>query len=614
MGNMIKTINSNKNTVAWILNFAILITIVFHPRIQDPFNSPKFWVLLLSASWLSGALIMEKINLSANDKKVYKGLCIIVVLYLIFLIMSSLFSYNKNTSFFGESFRRNGTLTYIAFAVFFMSAARFVRFENLKLYLNKILLVGTITSTYAFIQLLGIDFVDWTSQNLIITTLGNTNFAGASMAIFFILSFGQIFISSFSSFKRILAFCVSAILFLAILPTNARQALMILFFGIFLILLFKAYEFNKKISYILGVVGFSASIVAVLGTLQIGPLSDLLYKQSISVRGFYWRAGIEIFKDHPLFGVGIDNYGAFFKQYREAQYPLNYGFSITSSAAHNVFIQNFATGGLFVGTLYLLLQLLVFYKGLTLIKNFKDEKRFITVIIFVGWLSFQAQSFVSIDNIGISIWGWILGGTIIGLSFSESEQYEPKNQTKKSIEVDWKKLSISICATVLTLALVLPLYSGEKNTWLARSYFNPSSNDPKLQELFIKYSNNALGTRFISSDYKNITLTNLYSFEPQKAVDELKQITNEDFRNLDTLGLLAAANEMSGNLTESIKYRNEIAKYDPWNAPNYLSLGLMYKKQGDQQKMNLMLSKILSFASNDPIAKEAKEQLILTSE
>jgi hypothetical protein len=389
---------------------------------------------------------------------------------------------------------------------------------------------------------------------------------------------------------------------------------MILFFGIFLTLLFKAYEFNKKISYIFGIVGFTSSIVAVLGTLQIGPLSDLLYKQSISVRGFYWRAGIEIFKDHPLFGVGVDNYGAFFKQYREAQYPLNYGFSITSSAAHNVFIQNFATGGVFVGTLYLLLQILVFYKGLTLIKNFKDEKRFISVIIFVGWLSFQAQSFVSIDNIGISIWGWILGGTIIGLSFTESEHYESKTQTKKSIEVNWKKLSISIGATILTLALVIPLYNGEKNTWLARGYFNPSSSDPKLQELFSKYSNNALGTTFISSDYKNITLTNLYSFEPQKAVDELKQIIKVDYRNLDTLGLLAAANEMSGNLAESINYRNEIAKYDPWNAPNYLSLGLMYKKQGDEQKMNLMLSKILSFASNDPIAKEAKEQLILTVE
>ena len=132
--------------------------------------------------------------------------------------------------------------------------------------------------------------------------------------------------------------------------------------------------------------------------------------------------------------------------------------------------------------------------------------------------------------------------------------------------------------------------------------------------MFKRYSNEAVGTIFISNDYKNITLTNLYSIDPQKVVDELKQITNEDYRNLDTLGLLAAANEMSGNLDESIFYRNEIAKYDPWNAPNYLSLGLMYKKQRDEQKMNLMLSKILSFASDDPIAKEAKEQLILTVE
>jgi O-antigen ligase len=612
MRNVIKTANSNNKIVALILNFAILITIVFHSRIQDPFNSPKFWLLLLSASWLSGVLIKGKINLRADDKKVYKKICIVIVLYLSFLIVSSFFSYNKNTSFFGESFRRNGTLTYVGFAIFFLSAAKFVRFENLKLYLNRILLVGAITSIYAFIQLLGLDFVNWSSQNLIITTLGNTNFAGASMAIFFILSFGQIFISSSSTFKRILAFGVSCILFLAILPTNARQALMILFFGIFLILVFKSYEFNKKISYVFGISGFTASIIAVLGTLQIGPLSDLLYKQSISIRGFYWRAGIEIFKDHPLFGVGVDNYGAFFKQYREAQYPLNYGFSITSSAAHNVFIQNFATGGVFVGALYLLLQVLVLYKGLMLIKNFKDEKRFISAIILVGWLSFQAQSLVSIDNIGISIWGWILGGTIVGLSFSESEQHEINAKSNKSIEVNWQKVSISTVATILTLSLVVPLYSGEKNTWLARGYFNPSSSDPKLQELFIKYSNNALRSRFISSDYKNITLTNLYSFDPQKAIDELEQIVKSDYRNLDTLGLLAAANEMSGNLTESIYYRNEIAKYDPWNAPNYLSLGLMYKKQGDEQKMNQMLSKILSFASNDPIANEAKEQLILT--
>ena len=604
---------ANTKNVAWILNFAILITVIFHPKIQDPFNSPKFWALLLSASWLLGNLIKETITLSESDQNFYKIINLIILIYLIFLIISSVFSYNQNTSFFGESFRRNGSLTYIAFAVFFLSTTKFVRFENLNIIFSRIILVGLITSSYAFIQLSGNDFIQWTSPG-IITTLGNTNFSGASMAIFFILSFGQIFVSSFSLFQRISAFVVSGFLFSAILPTNARQALMILFFGVFLILLYKVYELNKTASYFFGISGITAATVAVLGTLQIGPLSDLLYKQSVSVRGFYWRAGVEMFKDNPLFGVGVDNYGAFFKQYREAQYPLNYGFNITSSAAHNVFIQNFATSGVFVGVLYLLLQILVFYKGLTLIKNFRDEKRLISVIVFVGWLSFQAQSFVSIDNIGISIWGWILGGTIVGLSFSESNQQVSRTFTKKSIEISWQKLSISAGALMLSLVLLLPLYNGEKKTWLAMGHYNPTSTDPKLKDLFKKYSDEAISSKFISNDYRNMTLANLYSVEPQKAVNELQQINKNDYRNLDTLILLVAANEISGNLAESIYYRNEIAKYDPWNAPNYLALGLIYKKQGDEQKMNLMLSKILSFASNDPIAKEAKEQLILTAE
>ena len=93
-------------------------------------------------------------------------------------------------------------------------------------------------------------------------------------------------------------------------------------------------------------------------------------------------------------------------------------------------------------------------------------------------------------------------------------------------------------------------------------------------------------------------------------MNELSQIIAIDYRNLDTLGLLAAANEMSGKFTEAIQYRKELAKYDPWNASNYLALGLIYKKINDSQNMNLMLNKIQSFASSDPISKQAAEQLV----
>jgi O-antigen ligase len=614
MGQMKKIAPVNKKVVSLLFNFAIVITIIFYSKFQDPFNSPKFWILLLSASWLLGYLIQSKVELNRSDKSFYKKLILIVVVYLISLLISSFLSYNRNVSFLGETFRRNGSLTYIGFTIFFLSAAKFIRFENIKIGFNRVIFVGFLTSAYAFIQLSGNDFVQWTEKTSVITTLGNSNFAGASMAIILVSIFGQIFIKSLSIYNRIILIVVSVMLFLAILPTNARQALIILFFGLFLITLYKIYEFNKKLGHLAALVGSATAMLAVLGTLQIGPLSDLLYKQSISVRGFYWRAGISMFKEYPLFGVGVDNYGAFFKQYRDVQYSLNYGFGITSSAAHNVFIQNFATGGIFVGVFYLLLQILVAYKGINLLRNNQGDKRLISVIVFVSWLAFQAQSLISIDNVGVSIWGWIFGGAIIGLSFSESTESNVTSRTKKSsIEINWQRLIVSNVAILLSLLLIVPLYNGERYTWLARAYYDPNSNDIKIQEQFKKYSNQALKSKFINNDYKNIILSNLYSVDQSTAIEQLSQINRYDYRNLDTLSLLAGGNEFTGNFTEAIKIRKEIAKYDPWNALNYLSLGILYKNMNDSENMELMLAKIQSFASADPIARQASEQLVLKS-
>jgi O-antigen ligase len=613
---MAKPLLLNSKIVSWVFNFAILITIYFDSKIQDPFNSPKFWILLLSASWLLGHLVKNKVEFSESNKKFYMKTFLVIVAYLVFLAISSLLSYNKQVSFLGETFRRNGALTYTGFAIFFLVAAKFIRFENIKIGFNKLLIVGLITSAYAFVQLSGNDFVQWSDHgSSVITTLGNSNFAGASMAIFLVLIFGQVFIKSFNIYYRILASIVSTMLLFAIFPTNARQALIILSFGLFLIIATKIYELNKRIGLLVFLISGITSIFAVLGTLQVGPLKDLLYKPSISIRGYYWRAGMDMFRDHPLFGVGVDNYGAFFKEYRDPQYALNYGYGITSSNAHNVFIQNFATGGLFVGALYILLQALIMYKGLKLIKNNQSERRFIATLVFIGWLSFQAQSFISIDNIGISIWGWILGGTIIGLSFSDVKYSNliTKNQIK-SIVINWPQMFLSGGSVLLSILLIIPLYSGEKYTWLARGYFDPNNTDVKSQELFKKYSDQALNAKFINNDYKNVTLSNVYGAGyPTDALYLLSKINKKDYRNLDTLILLAVGNEQLGKLPEAVKYRNEISKFDPWNASNYFSLGLIYKKLNDSENMNLMLNKIQSFASSDPISKQAAQELVLSS-
>jgi hypothetical protein len=69
------------------------------------------------------------------------------------------------------------------------------------------------------------------------------------------------------------------------------------------------------------------------------------------------------------------------------------------------------------------------------------------------------------------------------------------------------------------------------------------------------------------------------------------------------------AYEQKSDLDQVIFYRLKIAELDPWNAPNYLALGRVYKGQGDLVNSDLMLKKILAFASAHPIATQAMQEL-----
>jgi tetratricopeptide (TPR) repeat protein len=82
-------------------------------------------------------------------------------------------------------------------------------------------------------------------------------------------------------------------------------------------------------------------------------------------------------------------------------------------------------------------------------------------------------------------------------------------------------------------------------------------------------------------------------------------------RNLDTLNLLAGLSEELGLTSDAIKYRQSIAKFDPWNAKNYLRLGNLYKFIGDKEKMDKTRNKILSFASQTDEGKAASIELFL---
>lgn len=592
----------------WILSGLVFITLYFQTTFTDPFNSPKLWILLITAAWLFGYLFgYRKIILLSPPITQF---AIFLFVFLIFLIVATAMTDQKYVAFFGETQRRNGFFQYTSLLIVSLACAMFIRIFNVKRLFLVTYFIALVTFTYSLMQTTGNDFVSWDNPyNSIISTVGNPNFAAALMAVMGVLVFSSIFNSNFRNSYRIGAALLALLLVFMIYRSNARQGLLSFAIGVGVFSIIWIWGKNRKLGISTLILGVVLTVFSVLGMLQIGPLEKYFYKPSVSIRGYYWRAGFEMLSNHPFLGVGIDRYGSYFKQYREVEYPLNVGFELTSTNAHNTFIQFFATGGIFLGASYLALNLFVLYRAIIGIKNLTGNNRYYLVGIFSAWTSFHAQSLVSIDNIGISIWGWVLAGATIGLSLPTSSLEKEKeiNFTKKKNEIYSIQRLISSFFTMLILSLVVLLYQGENLSHKGSESINlqDTASRAYFKELQLKLINKPLN----DPSYRLVASSRLIQAGFVEGLDKAEELYRGDPRNLDTLNVLAETYEQLADLPKAIYYRQAIAKLDPWNAKNYLALGNYFKQQGDLVKTKEMLEKILSFAATNQIADQAKIEL-----
>jgi len=597
------------NPVRWILGGLTAVTLYFHSTLADPFNSPKSWILLVVAAWLVGHIFNSRsiIFLVAPVKRAFY----LVALFVIFSLLSTIFADFWYSAVFGEVQRRNGFVSYLSLSIILIATTIYIRLLNIKKLFFATYFVSTLFVVYAFMQTTGKDFVDWNNPyNSLIGTVGNPNFAAALMAVMGVIIFSTIFNSGFKIQLRIYGAIMAALLLIAIYKSNARQGLISYFLGVGIFLVIWLWGKSKKLGTTATLIGSGIFIFSVLGMLQIGPFEKYLYKPSVSVRGYYWRAGIEMLANHPLFGIGMDRYGAFFKQYREVEYPLKYGFDLTSTNAHNTFIQLFATGGVFLGLAYLLLNAYILRRALIGIKNLSGNNKLLLSGIFAAWVAFQSQSLVSIDNLGISIWGWILGGSIVGLSVSDEDKVNERQASfsKKSNQINLSQAMVSGVATLLAVVLVFTFYKGETNYYKASQMVN--LQDPASRAYYRDLQIKAINTPLNDPSYKLFSASNLVQAGfVDEGLQEAQKLYKENPRNLDTLLFLSLTYEQLNKISNAITYRDKITEFDPWNATNYLALGKDYKATGDLAKSKVMLDKILSFASQTQVAVQAKIDL-----
>ena len=305
--------SKSSGIVKVILFGSALVTLTFWTKFADPFNPLKLTLILAIALWLIGHLVIDRKKFLSNYELRY--LLILISILILSFAIATLNSSVKQVAWVGDYQRNNGFLFYLGLCIILVGTALYFKEDNLSLVSNLTYVLGLVISIYGLFQINGIDFVQWSNPyNAIISTVGNPNFAGAILATMGVLSLGFAF-SYFNDLKR---FILNLILFCVILITiflsEARQGLIGIVLGCSFVIGIWIHSKSKILGRFFFLISGCIGFMAVLGMLQMGPLSQLLYKGSVTVRGYYWRAGIEMFKDHPWFGVGFDYYGGYFKQ------------------------------------------------------------------------------------------------------------------------------------------------------------------------------------------------------------------------------------------------------------------------------------------------------------
>jgi O-antigen ligase len=405
---------------------AIAATLAITPWMTlDPINLPKLVVIALGGFITLAAILVNRKTLFTSGHKTIQILCGLFVLDLIIVLLIA--GTNPLQEFFGTYGRATGFVAYVSLAALLLGAAVVASTKFVNSFARALLIAGALSIAYGLLQAVGADPIEWVNQySPVIGFLGNPNFESSFVGFSGVLAFGFIIAQGLNAALRsaYVAYLVLAVF--VIIKTDSQQGLLVLAGGIAIVSMIwisrSKFKFVTKPALILSGIG---AVFVALGSLNSGPLASLLYKASVTYRGDYWRAGWKMTVENPIFGVGLDSYGDWYRRTRTLEATVRRGPEITANAAHNVLLDFSSNGGFPLVIIYLVLMVLVVISALRLLKRSNGFDPAVAGLIAV-WIAYQAQSIISLNQLGLAVWGWIISGLIIGYEINTRTSEQPQ--------------------------------------------------------------------------------------------------------------------------------------------------------------------------------------------
>ena len=466
--------------------------------VSDPINLPKMVVLVGIAGALASLLLFNAKGLITKSHKPILISSTLFIIYLLIVLARSGVAFSENL--YGTAGRNTGVATYASFTVVALACVLIASELFIRKVFASFLVIGIFLLIYGIFQYLGFEPFPYinTYESNVFGTFGNPNFQSSFMGMLAVLAAAFILKNSLKMPLRIGALFLVVGSLVGVHLTNSIQGFFNFALGFSFIVFFYLISTGRKIlARIVGVLLLLGTLSIVAAFLKLGPLAEFLYKGSMSARVYYWETAIRIAFDHPFFGVGMDQYVDWLRVYRT---PEQVATNLTADSAHNIYLDVLSSGG------FLLFLLFCSFTALTIISiirvSKRDELPSGNYFALVGlWVAYQAQSLISISQIGVAVWGWVFSGLLIGYELNTrggggketNKELFPKAKTKrtkeKSSPIHPKLLVVTSAGLALGLAVVLPPF------FSAQDYYNAfKTSDARVikQAAFLKpYNRNS---------------------------------------------------------------------------------------------------------------------------
>lgn len=500
-------VDATEKFLAKILGLAGAFTTIFliSGSVTDPVNAPKMVSIGVLGSAAFATLLSSRLRIVLAEHKVA---IFLVVVFFFFMLISSFASESPLTQLlYGAYGRNNGLFTYLFLGLILLSATCLNSQESFRSLFTGFFLAGTINIFYCLWVIVFGDFISWNNPyKSPLGTLGNPNFIGAFLGMFFTVLISVILDKESRKALRYFALILTPICAFEIVQTHAIQGRVVAVAGASLVVfLFLRAKANPSVLIFYSAVTSIIGAFALAGAFQIGPLTPYIYKTSISLRGQYWLAGWNTGQSHPLTGVGMDSFGDWYRRMRDSHALELPGVNTVVNAAHNVPIDILAFGGWALFITYLFLMGLA---GLSIVRVVLRRRNFDLIFTSFAtiWVGYQLQSIISINQIGLAVWGWLLSGALIAYervtrdnSTEKSDQTESSRKTKslQGASVAPRVFLTATLAGSLGLLITLPPLTSDAK-WLNASkvrtvaaleealkpsYFNPPNSTKYLQSI-----------------------------------------------------------------------------------------------------------------------------------